>query len=184
VWSSKDLSLVIFLSVVSFIYTLSIGQLGTLITGIVGLNYFFVVGHAIFISFGLLMYEGRRWRFSLQGAIVGLLFIPTFAAGTPFDVLARMPVLITNLFVDLILNSTYSTFQKSNKLSWWGILGATFAIFLLPFFTVLNMYLFYPPEMLESFVYVVTLLLPVILIEAFIGGYLGFKIYYRLKKIH
>ena len=180
-WSSKDISLIIFLSVISFIYSLLIGQLGNLITGIVGLNYLFVIGHGIFISFGMLMYEGRRWRYFLQGAIVGLLFIPTFAAGTPFDVLARVPMFIGNFFADIIVNSIYSRFRNSNKLMWWAMLGAITAILLLPFFTIINMYLFYPPQFLESFVYVVTLLLPVILIESAIGSYIGFRIYCRIK---
>ena len=151
-------------------------------TGILGLNYFFVVGHAIFISFGLLMYEGRRWRFFLQGAIVGLLFIPTFSVGTPFDVLARIPVFVANFFVDIIMNSIYYRFKKSDKLMWWAILGATSALFLLPFFTIINMYLFYPPQLLDSFVYVIGLLLPVIVIEAVAGAYIGFKTYIRIKK--
>ena len=182
-WSSKDISLIIFLAVVSFIYSLSIGQLGNLITGIIGLNYLFIAGHGIFISFGLLMYEGRRWRLFLQGAIVGLLFIPTFAAGTPFDVIARVPVFVGNFFADAILNSIYNRFKKSDKLMWWGMLGAMTAILLLPFFTIINMYLFYPPQLLESFVYVVTLLFPVILIESAFGGYIGFKIYCRIKSM-
>jgi hypothetical protein len=51
-------------------------------------------GHAIVISFALLIYKGKRWRFAFQSIIVAILFIPTFAMGTPFDVLARMPLIL------------------------------------------------------------------------------------------
>ena len=59
---SRDITLVILLAVVSFVYTVFVGQLGNLLTGIQGLNYLVIIGHMIFISYGFLMYEGRRWR--------------------------------------------------------------------------------------------------------------------------
>ena len=182
-WESRDLTLVIFLSVVSYIYALLIGQLAHLITGILGLDYFFIIGHAIFISFGLLIYEGRRWRYFLQSVIVALLFIPTFAAGTPFDVLARMPIIFASLLVDLIFNTIHGIFKKGNKLVWWAILGTISALILLPFFTAVNMYIFYPSELMTLYVNVVTLLLPVIIIESIAGGCLGYKIYERITKL-
>ena len=95
-WNSRDLALVIILAVVSFIYTIFVGQLGNLITGIQGFNYLFIVGHAIFISFGFLMYEGRRWRLLLQGVLAALLTLTTYLSGAPFDVLSKMPMIATS----------------------------------------------------------------------------------------
>ena len=182
-WETKDLSFVIFLAVVSFVYAISIGQLPNLITGIIGLNYLFIFGQAIFVGLGLLLYEGRRWRFFIQSVIVALLFIPTFEGGIPFDVLARMPIVVANFFLDLGLNSIYGFFEKGNKMIWWAILGVNSAIILLSFFTVLNLYFFYPLELLTLYVNVVTLLLPVIIIECIIGAYIAYIIYQRVKNI-
>jgi hypothetical protein len=182
-WSSRDLALVILLAVISFIYSLFVGQLGNLLTGIMGLDFLFMFGHAIFISSGLLLYEGRRWRYFLQGFLVALLYIPTFAAGTPFDVLARIPLIITSFFADLVLNSVYGFFEKSSKLVWWALLCATFVILLTPLSITVNFYFFYPWEMMVSFVNVVALLLPVIIIESIAGGYIGYKIYQRVKNL-
>ena len=172
----------VLLAVVSFIYTVFIGQLGNLITGIVGLNYIFVFGHAIFISFGFLMYEGRRWRFLLQTVLVAFLTIPTYMSGAPFDVLARIPMIIGAFFSDLILNSVYPIFQKRDKLIWWGTLAVTIFLIFTPFFVALNMFLFYAPEVLRLYIYTYFLLLPVTIVETVIGSIIGYRIYKRVKK--
>ena len=181
-WKSRDLALVILLSVVSFLYTVFVGQLGNLITGVLGLNYIFIFGHAIFISFGFLMYEGRRWRFLLQTTLVALLTIPTYMSGMPFDVLARIPMIIGAFFSDLILNSVYAVFRKRNRLVLWGTLAVFVFLIFTPFFVAMNMFLFYAPEVFTMYVTVYFLLLPVTIVEVVVGNIVGYKIYKRVKK--
>jgi hypothetical protein len=182
VWSSKDLALIIILASTSFVYSILLVQLPNLITGIVGLNYFFIFGHGIIISLSFLIYNGKRWRFALQSTLLSLLLIPTFAMGTPFDVLARMPMLLAGLLEDLIFNSFHQVFKTNNKLMWWGIFVALFGVSLNLALTFLNMHLFYSPEALSSFVSVVTLLSPVIILESAIGGYIGYKVFERVTQ--
>ena len=105
---SRDIALVILLAVVSFVYTVFVGQLGNLLTGIQGLNYLVIIGHMIFISFGFLMYEGRRWRLFLQGVLAALLTLTTFLSGAPFDPLSKIPMIATSFFGDVILICGYS----------------------------------------------------------------------------
>ena len=181
-WSSKDIALIIVLAATSFAYSMSVAQLPNLITGIVGLNYFFMFGHGIVISFGFLIYNGKRWRVAFQSTILALLFIPTFAMGTPFDILARMPMILAGFLGDFILNSFYQNFKNKNKLMWWSILAALFNILLTPILTTLNMYLFYSPEVFTSFVTVITFLSPVIIIESIVGGYIGYKVFERIER--
>lgn len=181
-WESRDLALVIILAVVSFVYSLFVGQLGNLFTGILGLNFLFFVGHAIFICFGFLMYEGRRWRFFLQTILVALLTLPTHQSGAPFDVLARIPMIAISFFTDLIFNSVYIFFKKRNRLIWWAILIAVGWLLMIPLFVILNMLIFYPPEVLTMWVNVFLSLFPVTLIEMIIGAYIANKIYGRVRK--
>ena len=182
-WSSRDIALVISISAMSFVYAAFVSQLGNLITGIMGFNYLFTIGHAILISVAILLYEGRRWRFLFQSVVVALLFVPTYQAGTPFDVLARIPIIINTFLGDLVFNSVYSFFRKRNQLKWWAILTVTTFWICSPFLFMLNLYLFYPPEGFITFTNTVLLMLPVIIIESIIGGYLGYNIYERVKNI-
>ena len=181
-WESRDIALVIILAVASFIYTVFVGQLGNMITGILGLNYIFIFGHAIFISVGFLLYEGRRWRFLLQTVLVALLTIPTYMSGQPFDILARMPMSIGAFFTDSIVNSMYSFFNIRKKLAFWAFFAVLIFLITTPFFVALNMLLFYPPQVFSMYVNVYFLLLPVTIIEIVIGSYMGYKIHKRIKK--
>ena len=181
-WKSRDLTIVIILAVVSFIYTTFVGQLGNLLTGIQGLNWFFIMGHIIFISFGFLMYEGRRWRLLLQGLLTALLTLTTYLSGAPFDILSKMPMIATSFFVDLIFNSLYDFFKKRNRLLWLAILVTIAFSLMLPVFISLNMYLFYPPQALYMFINVYVLLLPLTIVETVVGAITGTMIYRRVRK--
>ena len=182
-WNSKDVSLIIVLAVLSFVYSLSIAQLPTLIVGVVGLNYIFIIGHGILISLSLLIYKGKRWLFGFQTALLALLMIPTFAMGIPFDVLARFPLVVAGFLSDFIFNSIYAYFCTKKMLNYWAILAALFTIGINPFLTVITMFFFYPPIVMTSFIQLVLLLSPVIIIEALIGGYIGFVLFNKLKNI-
>lgn len=181
-WKSRDITLVIIIAVLSFIYTMFVGQLGNLITGIQGLNYLFIVGHAIFISFGFLMYEGRRWRLLLQGTLAALLTLTTALSGAPFDVVSKIPMILTSFFGDLIFNSFYTFFKKRNRLDWLAIFVALGYVLILPFFVALNMSIFYTPQALTLYISVYVLLLPVTIVETIVGGYIGNMIYKRVSK--
>ncbi len=181
-WESRDLTLVIILAVASFIYTIFVGQLGNLITGIQGLNWLFIVGHMIFISFGFLMYEGRRWRLLLQGVLAALLTLTTYLSGVPFDVLSKIPMIATSFFGDVIFNSFYIFFKKRNRLFWLAILVAIGFMLMLPVFITLNMYLFSPPQFLTMFINVYVLLLAVTIVETIAGASIGYMIYRRVRK--
>jgi hypothetical protein len=181
-WKSSDLAVVVVLAVVSFVYTFLVGQLPNLITGVLGLNYIFYFGHAIFISFGFLMYEGRRWRYLLQTILVALLTLPTYMSGAPFDFLARTPMIIGAFFSDLIVNSFYAQFRDHGNLRWWGTISVIIFLLITPFSMALTMFLFYSREVFELYFYVYLLMLPVTLIETFFGTMIGYRIYTRVKK--
>ena len=181
-WKSKDIAIVIIIAAVSFAYTVFVGQLGNLLTGIQGLNYLFIVGHAIFISFGFLMYEGRRWRLLLQGILAALLTLTTYLSGAPFDPLSKIPMIATSFFGDLIFNSLYNFFKKRNRLIWSAILVAIGYVLMLPVFVTLNMSLFYRPQALTMYINVYLLLLPVTIIETIVGAVIGNMIYRRVRK--
>ena len=168
-WSSRDIALVIILSVASFVYTIFVGQLGNMLTGILGLNYFFVIGHAIIISLSFLIYQGRRWRFFLM-------------TGQPFDVLSKWPSIAGAFFVDLIFNSVYSSFIKRKQFFLWSFLSV-FAFFLIaPLFAAVNMFLFYPPQVFTTYISVYFLLFPVTIVELLVGSFLGKQTYTRINK--
>ena len=181
-WHSRDLTLVILLAVVSFVYTIFVGQLGNLLTGIQGLNYLFIIGHMIFISFGFLMYEGRRWRLFLQGVLAALLTLTTALSGAPFDPLSKIPMIAVSFFADLIFNSFYGFFKNKNKLIWLAIIVVLGYAFILPVFVIVNMTLFYTPQILNMYLSVYLLLLPVTIVETIMGGLIGTLIYKRVNK--
>ena len=168
-WESRDIALVIILAVTSFIYTVFLGQLGNLFTGILGFNYLFIIGHAIIISFSFLIYEGRRWRFLLQSMIVALLTLPSFQSGAPFDLLARAT-----------FNSLYPYFCLRNKVVLWAILVPVAFLLITPLTMAANLFLFYTSEAFILYVNVFLLLLPVTMTEAIIGGFVGYKIFKRI----
>ena len=180
-WKSKDITLIIVFAVLGLIYTVFVAQMGYLITGILGVNFLFIIGYAIFISSQLLLYAGRRWRFFISSVLFVFLIIPTNFAGTPFDMLSRTPLMIHAFFVDLLFNSIYGFFESHNKLFWWTILVSIEYNMINPFFSILIYHFLYPPEYVASFINVVLLMLPVIIVESIGGGYIGYKIYERIK---
>ena len=137
----------------------------------------------IFVSFGFLIYGGKRWRLLLQGILAALLTLTTFLSGVPFDIVSKIPMILTSLFGDLIFNSFYSQFENPNKLNWLALLVVIGYMLMLPVFVSLNMFLFYPPQALNSYISVYVLLFPVTLIETIIGGLIGYQIFKRVKNV-
>lgn len=184
VWSSRDISLVILIAVFAVVYSVFVGQMAFLFTGIRGINYIFFIGHAIWASVAFLLFEGRRWRFGLTATIVPILTLPTYLMGAPFDLVPRIPAIMNAIFADLIINSLYASLTKRGKIRIWSILAAiTFSLGDVLFRT-LTIPIFYPPEIIPTLLGILLLFSPVITIEAVTGGLIGYKIYQRVKKIN
>ena len=181
-WSSKDIASIVVLSVLGLVSTALIVQTAGLISGIRGANYIFTIILAIQTSLSLLVYEGRRWRFFAQNSLFTVLIIPTYLSGPPFSVQSKIHFFIMGFVADLILNSLYSTFKKKEGLKLWSILGSLLFWVMLPFLSLLIRPLFYSPEAVALFANVVYLLLPVIIAEAIAGGYLGYRIFLKVRK--
>ena len=181
-WSSKDISCIIIQAALGFVSTALIAQMAGLITGIRGANYVFTIILAVQTTISILIYEGRRWRFFVQFSIFTLLILPTYLGGTPFVVQTRIHFIINAFVADLVINSFYKTAVSTGRLKLWSVSGSVMFWVMLPFFSLLIRPLFYPIEVVLLFANVVLLLLPVIIVEAVAGGYLGYRICLRLRK--
>jgi len=106
----------------------------------------------------------------------------TFLSGSPFDPLSKIPMIATSFFGDLIFNSFYGFFRDRNKLVWLAIIVVLGYAFMLPFFVTINMSLFYNPQVLNLYLSVYVLLLPVTIVETIIGALIGTLIYKRINK--
>jgi hypothetical protein len=181
--NTRDLALIIFFAVLNFIFMAVIGQVANSITGIPGIGYAFIIFYSIIASVAWLMYEGRRWRIFAQGLLfnsLAVLFIPSRRSPTVIGAILNV------LIVDLIFDSVYGFFEKKNKLLWWIILLQVFFWAIAPLWDVLFLSLFvYPLESVLKvwFIPIMSLMLPVMMIEAVAGGYMGYKIYRRVGKL-
>jgi len=181
--NSRDLALIIVFAVLNFIFMAVIGQVASSITIIPGIGYAFIFFYSIIASVAWLMYEGRRGRIFAQGLLfnsLAVLFIPS--RRSPVVVGAILNVLV----VDLIFNSFHERFERKNRLSWWITLSQVFFWVLAPLWDVLFLSMFvYPLESVLRvwFVPVMSVMYPIMMIEAVVGGYMGCKIYQRAKKL-
>jgi hypothetical protein len=179
---TRDLTLVIFFAVVELVFQALIGQVPGLITGIEGIGYVFTIIYSIVQSVAYLMYEGRRWRIFAQGllhALIAFPLIPTFILPV------ALAAIVNTLIVDVIFNSLYGRFKGANKLFVWILVvqvyyWSTQPLWLVPIFSF-----FVPLEefIVAWFVPVMSVMLPIMIIEAVVGSYLGYKIYQRVEKI-
>ena len=177
--NSRDIALIIVFAALSFVFKSLIGQVPGLITGIRGIDYVFTIVYSVIQSVAYLMYEGRRWRIFAQGLLISLiylLFIPTWALSV------TMATISNTFIVDIIFNSLYGKFKRGNGLFWWILVlqvysWTTHTLMLLPFVS-----LFVPiDEFIETwFIPVMSMMLPIIIIEAIAGSYIGYKIYQRV----
>jgi hypothetical protein len=180
-WSTKDLTMVVSLAVVGLVLTLLVVQSASMITGIPGANAVFTVILATLTSFSLLMYEGRRWRFFAQMTIFMLLIVPTYLGGLPFDLLGKIYIVVTAFVVDVVVNSLYPVFSGRKKLKLWSVLNGLFYWLLQPLVSILISTFLYAPAFFSTFVSVFVMLLPVTIVESLAGGYLGYRLYQRVK---
>ena len=181
--SSRDLALIVLIAVVNFVFLALVGQVPRVITGIPGIGYAFSIFYAITITAAALLFEGRRWRMFIESILFASLSLPTAYGGAPFNIILRIPILIKMFIFDIGFNSGYPFFQKKNRLVWLSIFGSLFYFGAGPYLDVLILSLFYTPELLAPFYTAVSLMLPVIIVEAIAGGYIGYKIYKRVEKL-
>ena len=178
--NTKELSLIIVLAVVHFVMIFFIGQTARMITGIPGASYFFTIFHAIITSFSLLIYKGKRWRFFFQMVLLTFLIIPTYIGGIPFDLLSKTNLIVVAFIVDLVFNSLYNSFNRTQKLIFWSVLASVTFWLLNPLFGIfIKSILLFPPDYIERLIGVISTIFPVIIIEAIIGGWIGYKIFLR-----
>lgn len=179
-WTSRDLCFVIIFAALGAVYAALVVQTAYF-TAIPGATFFFLIVFAIFISTQLLLYQGRRWRFFVSTTLFTILTIPIPFAGPAFDVLARTPLIIGAFIGDLLFNTMYEFVKKHNKLLWLTVLFSLQYHLMNSVFSIMIYYLFYPPEALTSYISVISFVLPVIIVESIAGGYIGYKVYERLK---
>lgn len=96
-----------------------------------------------------------------------------------------MATIVNSFIVDSVFNSLYGKFKRDDRSFWWILLvqlyyWTTLPFWLLPFFS-----LFAPIEQFiaEWFVPVMSVMLPIMIVETVAGSSLGYKIYRRVEKI-
>lgn len=114
--------------------------------------------------------------------LFSFLTLPTFLMGAPYDILPRIPLILTGLQADILFNSVYGIFKSRNKLVFWGVLSSIEFFLVDPFLRILTYPLYLPSQYTLTFLNVTLLLLPVTILEATAGGYIGYKIYKRIQK--
>lgn len=182
-FTSKDIGLIIFLAVLHFVVTLSVGQLARTITGIPGISYAFTIFHAIITAFSISIYKGARWRFLFQMTLYTLLIIPTSIGGVPFDLVTKSGLIFNALVVDITMISVYGLF-KEKKLLWVTIVTTLFWMINPLFGITIKSLILFPPDYIANLISTVTLLYPVIIIESIFGALIGYTLYKRVTKIH
>jgi len=176
-WNSRDVALIIMFAVLSFVFQVLIGQIPNLITGIAGIGYVFTIVYSITQTVAWLMFGGRRWRFFSQGLLFTLLCLSVIQSWTPPVVMATI---LNVLIADLIFNSFHGTFERKNKLVWWAILTQGYYWTTHPLLVLSFSKIFFPVEAVAP---IMSLILPLMIIEAIAGSYIGYTIYRRVEKL-
>ena len=180
--NSRDIALIIMFAALSFVFNVLIGQVPRLITGIRGIEYFFTIVYSIIQSVAYLMYGGRRWRILAQALLLSSLYLVFIPSWTPLVAMAT----ITNMFiVDLIFNSFYGKFQRDNRLFRW-ILALQVYSWTTHGFMVLAFTLIFVPmdAVIALFGPLMFVTLPITIIEAIAGSYIGYNIYGRVRFLY
>ena len=179
--NSRDLALVIMFAVLNLVLMVLIGQIPELITGIPAIGYAFIIFHAITGSVALLIYEGRRWRIFTQGLLFSLIALLSIPIWSPT---AALVAILTAFIIDVVFNSFYGFFKVKNKLLWWVILSQVCSFTTQPIWTLLFRAVFFVPfeAVLKNwFIPIILVVLPLIIIEAIAGGFIGYKIFKKVE---
>ena len=179
---TRDLILVVLFAVLSFVAWGTLGQLPVTLTGIVGISYAFLILHAIPQAVALMFFEGRRWRFFLMHALFALLSLPTNLGGAPFDLTFRLPIIATGLIADIVVNSFYEMAKRKDRLKLWITLGNAFRWGIDPFIGLVIFSFYLPVNVIAFYLSFYVLLTPLVITEGAVTGYIGYKIYNRVKR--
>ena len=186
-WSSRDISLIITFSAFTLVFQVLIGQVPDLITGIAGIGYVFTIVYSISQTVLWLLFEGRRWRILAKVLLVRLIAGLLITSGGPsYYIPPTLATIVNSAVIDVVFISFYDFFKQKNKLLWWAILAqiyfwSTHTIWILVFTSIL----YYPFEMALQywFIPVALVMLPIMIVEAIAGSYLGYKIYRRVENL-
>jgi len=184
--SSRDIALIIMFAALVIVFRYLIGQFVLMAANITFPGFVFLL--SIFFSViqcvSFLMFKGRRWRFLALGLLSTLLY---FVFINPSGGWGSEMAIITNyIVVDVVFNSFYVSFERKNRLLWLTVILQLYYWIAYPFWLLLfATTLFFPLESFFNnyFVPVFSVMLPVMVIEAIAGSYLGYKIYRRVEKI-
>jgi hypothetical protein len=145
------------------------------------MGYIFTIVYSIIQSVAYLMYGGRRWRILAQALLLNLLYLLFIPSWTLPVAMAT----ITNMFiVDLIFNSLHGKFKRDNKLFQWILALQVYSWTTHSFMILAFLLLFVPmDEVLSLFVPLMSVMLPIIIVEAVAGSFIGYKIYGKVEKI-
>lgn len=136
----------------------------------------------ILISLALLLYRGRRWRFLLQGVLIALLTLPLNGASINFTLISSVAIIIINsLHGDLLFNSLYQYFNKRKKLKHWAIMSTTQFYLMAIVLNIINFYLFFSTIELMAYFNSLLLIVPLVIIECYLGAEIGFRVFQRLE---
>jgi riboflavin transporter FmnP len=179
--TSRDLALIAMFAAISFVFNVLIGQLPGLITGLAGMAYVFTIVYSIIQSVAYLMYGGRRWRILAQALLLSLLYF-LFIPGWTLPV--AMATILNMFIVDLVFNSFHGKFERDNRLFRWILALQVYSWTAHSFLVLPFLSLFIPMEAVTAyFLLLVTAMLPVIIVEAVAGSFIGYKIFGRVEKI-
>jgi len=180
--NTKDLSIVILISVAGLIYITLVNPLRALCAGIPCSRYVFSFGNMILISLALLLYRGKRWRFLLQGILIALLTLPLNGGSINFTIISGGALIIVNsLHGDIIFNSFYDFFKSRKKLKHWAIISTTQFYIMAILLNIINFYLFFSTIELMAYFNSLLLIVPLVIIECYLGAEIGFRVFQRIK---
>ena len=185
--STRDLSLVIVFAALLVVLNLLISRIPESVSGIAGFGYLLTIFYSITLSVAYLMYGGRRWRIIAQASLYALVYVVLPISSSPGGTIPPLLAGIVNAFtIDIVFNSFHGFFERRNKLHWWVILTqlyywSTHSIWVL----LLGSLLFFRFELALQFWFIpiMSVMLPVMIVEAVAGGYIGYKVYRRVEKI-
>ena len=183
---TRDLTLIIMFAVLLLIENILVSRVSESVTGIAGFGYLFTIIYSITLSVAYLMYRGKRWRIITQVSLYSLLqiFLLPFAS-LHYSIPPLLATVINASTIDIVANSFYEFFNRRDRLVIWVILTqlyywGTHSIWTLVFTSLL----FAPFESALKYWFIPVALgmIPVMVVEAIAGGYIGNKIYKRVEQ--
>ena len=184
--SSREIGLIIVFAVLLVVFRFLIGRVVAAIqippfgssTG-----YLLSIFYSMIHSLAFLTYRGKRWTLFSQALLSTLLYLifvnPTLQA-------VEMATVTNLLIVDVVFNTFYGLFEKKNKLFWLIMIfqvyyWTTHSIWLLVYSSIF----FYSFEVMMNywFIPIMSILIPIMVVEGIIGGFTGYKIFKRVEKL-